>query len=131
MTVPAVPLASTQTVFPAAARCAPASLDSSSATTADMCVRPGTITAVSRRSEATICSHLAAEGMCDMVTVSAYIPKQTRNGMRSAGIAIKRGYWNWLEGYLLTGRHGVFSCYEAFIHIVDSMFNQHAGQEAL
>ena len=31
----------------------------------------------------------------------------------------------WLEGYLLTGRHGVFSCYEAFIHIVDSMFNQH------
>lgn len=32
----------------------------------------------------------------------------------------------WLEGYLLTGRHGLFSCYEAFIHIVDSMFNQHA-----
>ncbi|TEA77745.1 phosphoketolase family protein [Allopusillimonas ginsengisoli] len=32
----------------------------------------------------------------------------------------------WLEGYLLTGRHGMFSCYEAFIHIVDSMFNQHA-----
>jgi xylulose-5-phosphate/fructose-6-phosphate phosphoketolase len=32
----------------------------------------------------------------------------------------------WLEGYLLTGRHGVFSCYEAFIHIIDSMFNQHA-----
>ena len=32
----------------------------------------------------------------------------------------------WLEGYLLTGRHGVFGCYEAFIHIVDSMFNQHA-----
>ncbi|MCL4490459.1 MAG: phosphoketolase family protein [Nitrospirae bacterium] len=32
----------------------------------------------------------------------------------------------WLEGYLITGRHGVFSCYEAFIHIVDSMFNQHA-----
>ncbi|WP_297474580.1 phosphoketolase [Ferrovum sp.] len=32
----------------------------------------------------------------------------------------------WLEGYLLTGRHGVFSCYEAFIHLVDSMFNQHA-----
>jgi len=33
---------------------------------------------------------------------------------------------SWLEGYLLTGRHGFFSCYEAFIHIVDSMFNQHA-----
>ncbi|WP_320819368.1 phosphoketolase family protein [Thalassolituus sp.] len=32
----------------------------------------------------------------------------------------------WLEGYLLTGRHGVFNCYEAFVHIIDSMFNQHA-----
>jgi xylulose-5-phosphate/fructose-6-phosphate phosphoketolase len=32
----------------------------------------------------------------------------------------------WIEGYLLTGRHGLFNCYEAFIHIVDSMFNQHA-----
>jgi xylulose-5-phosphate/fructose-6-phosphate phosphoketolase len=32
----------------------------------------------------------------------------------------------WLEGYVLTGRHGLFSCYEAFVHIVDSMFNQHA-----
>ncbi len=32
----------------------------------------------------------------------------------------------WLEGYLLTGRHGFFSCYQAFIHIIDSMFNQHA-----
>ena len=32
----------------------------------------------------------------------------------------------WLEGYLLTGRHGFFCCYEAFIHIIDSMFNQHA-----
>ena len=32
----------------------------------------------------------------------------------------------WLEGYLLTGRHGLFNSYEAFIHIVDSMFNQHA-----
>ena len=32
----------------------------------------------------------------------------------------------WLEGYLLTGRHGLFSCYEAFVHIVDSMVNQHA-----
>ena len=31
----------------------------------------------------------------------------------------------WLEGYLLTGRHGLFNCYEAFIHIFDSMFNQH------
>jgi xylulose-5-phosphate/fructose-6-phosphate phosphoketolase len=32
----------------------------------------------------------------------------------------------WLEGYLLTGRHGIFNCYEAFVHVVDSMFNQHA-----
>jgi xylulose-5-phosphate/fructose-6-phosphate phosphoketolase len=32
----------------------------------------------------------------------------------------------WLEGYLLTGRHGLVNCYEVFIHIVDSMFNQHA-----
>ena len=32
----------------------------------------------------------------------------------------------WLEGYLLTGRHGFFSSYEAFVHIIDSMFNQHA-----
>src|SRR5207244_10948133 len=32
----------------------------------------------------------------------------------------------WVEGFLLTGRHGLFNCYEAFIHIVDSMFNQHA-----
>src|SRR5258708_34375141 len=32
----------------------------------------------------------------------------------------------WLEGYLLTGRHGFFSCYEAFVHIIDAMFNQHA-----
>ncbi len=32
----------------------------------------------------------------------------------------------WLEGYLLTGRHGLFNCYEAFIHIIDSVFNQHA-----
>ena len=32
----------------------------------------------------------------------------------------------WLEGYLLTGRHGLFSCYEAFVHIIDSIINQHA-----
>jgi xylulose-5-phosphate/fructose-6-phosphate phosphoketolase len=35
----------------------------------------------------------------------------------------------WLEGYLLTGRHGLFNCYEAFIHIIDSMFNQHAKRD--
>ena len=32
----------------------------------------------------------------------------------------------WLEGYLLTGRHGIFNTYEAFVHVIDSMFNQHA-----
>ena len=32
----------------------------------------------------------------------------------------------WLEGYLLTGRHGLFNTYEAFVHVIDSMFNQHA-----
>src|ERR1700683_1675936 len=108
-------------------RSEPASLDSSRATTADMCVRRGTITALSRRSEATICSHLSAEGMRDMVTVSALIPRQTRNGMQSAGIAIKRGYWDWLEGYLLTGRDGGFFFYEAFFHHVDSVFTPHGG----
>ena len=35
-------------------------------------------------------------------------------------------YQGWLEGYLLTGQHGLFTTYEAFVHIVDSMFNQHA-----
>lgn len=51
--------------------------------------------------------HLSAEG-CVMEVLSEHLCQ------------------GWLEGYLLTGRHGVFSCYEAFIHIVDSMLNQHA-----
>ena len=46
-------------------------------------------------------------------------------GARS-GILSEHQCQGWLEGYLLTGRHGVFNCYEAFIHLVDSMFNQHA-----
>src|SRR5689334_17875678 len=41
-------------------------------------------------------------------------------------ILSERTCQGWLEGYLLTGRHGFSSCYEAFVHIVDSMFNQHA-----
>ncbi len=45
---------------------------------------------------------------------------------RVAEILSEHTCQGWLEGYLLTGRHGLFSCYEAFIHIVDSMFNQHA-----
>ncbi|MDO8986409.1 phosphoketolase [Cypionkella sp.] len=48
-----------------------------------------------------------------------------RNG-RVLEILSEHTCQGWLEGYLLTGRHGLFSCYEAFIHIVDSMFNQHA-----
>ncbi|MDW5317613.1 phosphoketolase family protein [Rhizobium sp. PL01] len=48
-----------------------------------------------------------------------------RNG-RVMEILSEHTCQGWLEGYLLTGRHGLFSCYEAFIHIVDSMFNQHA-----
>lgn len=48
-----------------------------------------------------------------------------RNG-RVMEILSEHTCQGWLEGYLLTGRHGFFSCYEAFIHIVDSMFNQHA-----
>ncbi|MEW6449173.1 MAG: phosphoketolase family protein [Pseudomonadota bacterium] len=49
----------------------------------------------------------------------------SRNG-RVLEILSEHTCQGWLEGYLLTGRHGLFSCYEAFIHIVDSMFNQHA-----
>ncbi len=45
---------------------------------------------------------------------------------RDGGAVSEHLCQGWLEGYLLTGRHGLFSCYEAFIHIVDSMFNQHA-----
>jgi xylulose-5-phosphate/fructose-6-phosphate phosphoketolase len=48
-----------------------------------------------------------------------------RNG-RVMEILSEHTCQGWLEGYLLTGRHGLFSCYEAFIHIIDSMFNQHA-----
>jgi xylulose-5-phosphate/fructose-6-phosphate phosphoketolase len=47
-------------------------------------------------------------------------------GGRAMEILSEHTCEGWLEGYLLTGRHGVFTCYEAFIHIVDSMFNQHA-----
>jgi xylulose-5-phosphate/fructose-6-phosphate phosphoketolase len=42
------------------------------------------------------------------------------------GVLSEHQCQGWLEGYLLTGRHGLFNCYEAFIHIIDSMFNQHA-----
>src|SRR5690606_36265518 len=51
---------------------------------------------------------------------------QLEPGGRVMEILSEHTCQGWLEGYLLTGRHGFFSCYEAFIHIVDSMFNQHA-----
>ena len=62
-------------------------------------------------------------------------PGKRRDPRRRRPLARRAGSWRccrehlcqgWLEGYLLTGRHGIFSCYEAFIHIIDSMFNQHA-----
>ena len=51
---------------------------------------------------------------------------QAHGGPRDGGALSEHLCEGWLEGYLLTGRHGLFNCYEAFIHIVDSMFNQHA-----
>jgi xylulose-5-phosphate/fructose-6-phosphate phosphoketolase len=64
----------------------------------------------------------------DRAWQEAIIPEDenlTRDG-RVTEILSEHLCQGWLEGYLLTGRHGLFSCYEAFIHIVDSMFNQHA-----
>jgi xylulose-5-phosphate/fructose-6-phosphate phosphoketolase len=66
------------------------------------------------------------------VTARAWIAETapTDEGLSSDGrvmeILSEHLCQGWLEGYLLTGRHGLFNCYEAFIHIVDSMFNQHA-----
>ncbi|NTV05397.1 MAG: phosphoketolase family protein [Chlorobiaceae bacterium] len=60
-----------------------------------------------------------------MDTIMPYDENLSRNG-RVMEILSEHTCQGWLEGYLLTGRHGLFSCYEAFIHIIDSMFNQHA-----
>lgn len=57
--------------------------------------------------------------------ILSYDENLSRDG-RVMEILSEHNCQGWLEGYLLTGRHGFFSCYEAFIHIVDSMFNQHA-----
>ena len=58
---------------------------------------------------------------------SAWTPTTTsRRTAPSMEVLSEHMCQGWLEGYLLTGRHGLFNCYEAFIHIVDSMFNQHA-----
>jgi len=64
----------------------------------------------------------------DRTWVSPILPEDEHlspNG-RVMEILSETSCQGWLEGYLLTGRHGFFSCYEAFIHIIDSMFNQHA-----
>ncbi|HZC81648.1 MAG TPA: phosphoketolase family protein, partial [Nitrospiraceae bacterium] len=64
----------------------------------------------------------------DKVTMEQILPTDehlSTNG-RVMEVLSEHMCQGWLEGYLLTGRHGFFSCYEAFIHIVDSMFNQHA-----
>ena len=60
-----------------------------------------------------------------METIEPYDVHLSRDG-RVMEVLSEHLCQGWLEGYLLTGRHGLFSCYEAFIHIVDSMFNQHA-----
>ncbi|MEP7453431.1 phosphoketolase family protein [Phyllobacterium sp. SB3] len=64
----------------------------------------------------------------DRTWMAATLPEDTNLGPngRVMEILSEHTCQGWLEGYLLTGRHGFFSCYEAFIHIVDSMFNQHA-----
>lgn len=60
-----------------------------------------------------------------MEKIEAYDEQLSPDG-RVMEILSEHQCQGWLEGYLLTGRHGLFTCYEAFIHIVDSMFNQHA-----
>ena len=66
-----------------------------------------------------------ASGKAWMGDIEPGDENQSENG-RVMEILSEHTCQGWLEGYLLTGRHGLFSCYEAFIHIVDSMFNQHA-----
>jgi xylulose-5-phosphate/fructose-6-phosphate phosphoketolase len=64
----------------------------------------------------------------DRAWMEKVLPEDTHLGPEGRVLEILSEHTcqGWLEGYLLTGRHGLFSCYEAFIHIVDSMFNQHA-----
>ena len=64
----------------------------------------------------------------DRMSVAAILPTDTKVSPagRVMEVLSEHQCEGWLEGYLLTGRHGFFSCYEAFIHIIDSMFNQHA-----
>ena len=64
----------------------------------------------------------------DRVWAAATLPVDRHLGRQGRVMEVLSEHMcqGWLEGYLLTGRHGLFACYEAFIHIVDSMFNQHA-----
>jgi xylulose-5-phosphate/fructose-6-phosphate phosphoketolase len=64
----------------------------------------------------------------DRVSMETILPNDDHVGHRGRVMEVLSEHMceGWLEGYLLTGRHGFFSCYEAFIHIIDSMFNQHA-----
>jgi len=64
----------------------------------------------------------------DRVSMAAILPSDDHIAQdgRVMEVLSEHMCQGWLEGYLLTGRHGFFSCYEAFIHIIDSMFNQHA-----
>jgi xylulose-5-phosphate/fructose-6-phosphate phosphoketolase len=64
----------------------------------------------------------------DRASTAAILPNDDHVGPRGLVMEVLSEHMceGWLEGYLLTGRHGFFSCYEAFIHIIDSMFNQHA-----
>jgi xylulose-5-phosphate/fructose-6-phosphate phosphoketolase len=64
----------------------------------------------------------------DRTWMEKVLPEDTNLGQngRVMEILSEHTCQGWLEGYLLTGRHGFFSCYEAFVHIIDSMFNQHA-----
>ncbi len=68
---------------------------------------------------------LEVTNRCYMAEIYADDDHMTPDG-RVMEVLSEHQCQGWLEGYLLTGRHGFFSCYEAFIHIIDSMFNQHA-----
>ncbi|HEX5332454.1 MAG TPA: phosphoketolase family protein, partial [Cellulomonas sp.] len=69
-------------------------------------------------------------GVTDKVWDAEYLAPEVDEHLARAGRVVEmlseHQCQGWLEGYLLTGRHGLFNCYEAFIHIIDAMFNQHA-----
>ena len=71
---------------------------------------------------------IAPFDVTDRMFIGEILPSDTKLGPdgRVMEVLSEHLCQGWLEGYLLTGRHGFFSCYEAFVHIVDSMFNQHA-----